>query len=517
MRHRTRLLPILIALAVAVGATGCAKYNTFWNAKRAFDKAERVHEERLKAGDDVSSPTTAQVTDYNLAVKKCQKLLQEYPGHSLTDDALFMMGKAYHRMQSYRQSIHRLDQLFQNYPATKYMEEALYLQAANHMLIGDVRRAEDFIARLEQSFPDSRFQAEVLRVGGDNAFALERWERARDSYVRYLGSYADDENAPQAAYNLAVCHWKLGDYQAAHDRLEAMMASPKMDAELLFLARLQQVRCLSRLGRFEDAAALAETITPDAETFGHQGLVALAKGEALILQDRLEEAGDLLTAMPEDWIVGDVAVLRGELLGRVYLAEWDLENAKEQYAIAARQPRLLDDPDFCKRMSAALSDFVGSGVRMESASDRDLPRYKLKRANILYFHLNRPDLALELYRDVASTAELDSASAVRGLYGEAVVFRDDLAEPDSVAVVLDRMRREYPDAPQTFMLETAGDGDLLAFVMEQDQRERDLALADDSGAPAGEVVAEEPGAGAVIHEPGVRFSRWRERKLRRTS
>ncbi len=517
MSDRTRLTALLTALAVTVGAVGCAKFNTFWNAQKAFDTAERVHEERLKAGEDVAKPTPGQVTDYNLSIEKCQKLLADYPGHGLTDDALFMMAKAYHRIQSYRMSISKLDLLFQNFPSNKFMEEALYLQAANHMLIGDVRAAEDYITQMAQSFPDSRFQAEVLRVGGDNAFALEHWDRARDSYVRYLASFADDENAPQAAYNLAFCHWKLGEHLSAHDRIEALAAGPEAEAELLFLSRLLQVRCLARLDRFEDAEALAASIEPDAEAYGKQGLLLLARGEALILQGNLEDAGALLRDMPEDWINADVSPLRGELLGGVYLWEWDLENAKEQYAAAVRQPRLLNDPDYCQSMSDALDDYVQAGTRMESASDRDLPGYKLTRANILYFHLDRPELALELYRDVASTAELDSSAAVRGLYGAAVVHRDHLAEPDSVAVLLERLRSDYPDAPQTFMLETGDDGDLYAFVMEQDRLDRETQLADADIDAAGVIEPEETATPDQVREPGARYSRWRERKLRRNS
>ena len=523
MRHRNRRLwPLLIALALAAGTVGCAKYNLFWNAKKAFDQAELVRKERVKAGEDVTEATSVQVTNYNVAIDKCKKLLAEYPGHGLTDDALFLMAKSYHRLQSYRQSILRLDLLFQNFPATEYTEEALYLQAANHMLIGDVRGADDFLGRLTQSFPDSRFQSEVLRVSGDNAFALEHWETARDSYARYLGLDLedDDERRPQAAYNLAVSHWRLGEYLEAHDRLEALIAGPEMKAELLFQARLLQVRCLSRIGRFEDAEALIDLIDPDAEAYSSEGLVALAGAEALVLQGRSDEARTKLESMPDEWITGDAKALRGEMLGALYLESWEIEEAEEQYGNAVHKPRILEDPDRCRGLADALGDFVDAGVRMESAADDRLPGYKLQRANILYFHLDRPDLALELYRDVAASAELDSSAAVRGLYGAAIIYRDELAEPDSVSVMLARLRESYPDAPQTFMLESSGDGDLFEFVMERDREVREsqieiAATAEENPGVEEEAVDVPPPPES--REPGVRYSRWRERKLRRHS
>ncbi|MBU1071844.1 tetratricopeptide repeat protein, partial [bacterium] len=290
-------------LLIAVLAVGCAKYNTFYNARKAFDSAEHVREQRLKQGEDVSQPTNTQNGDYQLAIKKCQKLLEEYPGHSLTDDALFLMAKSYHRMQSYRMSIAKLDLLFQNFPANKFMEEALFLQAANHMFIGSVANSNDYLIQLQQQFPDSKFQAEALRVGGDNAFSLERWEQARDSYLRFLGSFAEDEHAPQVGYNLAYCHWMLQEYRAADDRLEALIAGEPTDRKLLFEARLLKVRCLSRIGRNEDAVVLSEEIAPEAEVYASQGLVALAQAEDLVNQGRFEEAAPLLENLPEEWLV----------------------------------------------------------------------------------------------------------------------------------------------------------------------------------------------------------------------
>ncbi len=510
-------LVIWIVLLSAVVTIGCAKYNTFYNARKAFETAEQVREQRLKKGEDVSQPTSSQTSDYQLAVKKCQKLLELYPGHGLTDDALFLMAKSYHRMQSHRMSISKLDLLFQNYPANKFMEEALFLQAANHMFIGDVKGSNEYLIQLQQQFPDSKYQAEVLRVGGDNAFSLARWEQARDSYIQFLESYSDDENAPQASYNLAHCHWMLQEYQAAHDRLEAAIAGEPSDHKLLFQARLLRVRCLSRLGRHEEAVSLSDELTPEAEVHTSQGLLVLAQAEDLLNQERYEDAAPLLENMPEEWLAGEVKPRLGELLGEVYLYQWELESAQEKYRDAVRNPRILEDPERCQRINSALNEYLNAEQRLDGVAETEVPKYKLIKANILLFHLERPSLALELYLDIASTAEIDSTSAVRGLYGAAVVYRDRLALPDSATVMYDRIRSGFPDSPQAHMLDPEGDHDLYAFLMEQERLAQEIRLAESiepTEEEAGEIVAP---IAVEEREPGARFSRWRERKLRRNS
>jgi len=517
MKSGPRILMILFAVMIVAGVVGCAKFNTFWNAKKAFSDAEHIYKQRLKNGEDAAKPTATQITDYNRAIKKCQKMLEEYPGHGLTDDALFMMAKAYYRIQSYLMSISRLDLLFTNFPSNKFMEEALYIQAANHLLIGDMRGANSLLVQLQQQFPDSRFQAEVLKVGGDNAYSSEHWDQARGSYTQYLESYSEDENAPQAGYNLAYCHWKLGEYELAHDRLEAVVAGQSTDLELLFSVRLLTVRCLTRMGRYQEAMALADELAPEAEVHLAQGIHALAKAETLILQDNYDEAAPLLENMPADWNTGEVTPRLGELLGSVYLYKWDLENAREQYQQATRNPRVTDDPEYCKRISDALNDYNNTEFRMDTAGEDALPAYKLVQANILLFHLDRPDLALELYRDVASTAEFDSTSAARGLYGAAIIYRDYTAQPDSVDVMLAHLRSDYPDSPQAFMLDPDTDHDLYVFVMEQDRLAREFQIAEIVESDTEAIDAEDIEPTAPVLDPGTRYSRWRERKLRRNS
>ena len=152
-----RRLPILLAAGL-LAVVGCAKYNTFYNAKRAFDQAEQVREEAIRNHEDPPRPTGLQKTNYDKAIQKAQKILDEYPGHSLTDDALFLQAKAWHRLEGYRMSIRKLDLLFLNFPATEYMEEALYLQGLNYLLIGALDKSQAFLEQLERRFPDSRFK-----------------------------------------------------------------------------------------------------------------------------------------------------------------------------------------------------------------------------------------------------------------------------------------------------------------------------------------------------------------------
>ncbi len=514
-RHRKPTAALLVLALLACGA-GCARFNTFYNAKKAFTTAELVRGDRIKQGLDPATPTSQQALEYQRCIKKCQIILDEYPGHALTDDALFLMAKAYHRLESHRMAITQLELLVSNFPATPHLEEALYLQAVSHLLVGDVGGSSNYLAQLEQAFPESEFQAEALRVGGENALAMEAWADARDRFRDYLDRHADRGEAAAVGTKLARCYWELGEYDEARGRLEAVAAVGGDKGEL-FDARLLQARCLARLGRHDEAADLVTQLKQEAELYGKDGVVALAQAEVLIARGKSEEAAPLLENLPVEWRAGEVPARLAEMLGEIYLKQWKIEEARQQFRDALRNANVLEDEQRCRRLDAELNRYLAAEQRLGTAGEDQKPALRLSMANVLLFALDRPRLALDAYLEVAAAAAQDSAAAVRGLYGAALIYRDHLALPDSAAVQTARLQAEFPESPQAFVVREGPEGDLYGYLTGLEARRRELELA--AGAPP-EIGDDGPEAAGPVSErpltspvPGGRRSHWRDRKL----
>ncbi|MBT4291689.1 outer membrane protein assembly factor BamD, partial [bacterium] len=196
-------------LVVLLTLASCVRFNTYYNANKAYKDAELIRQDREKLGEDVAQPTGAQVQLYQRAVKKCQLLMENYPGSGLTDEALFLMAKSYHRIASYRMSISKFELLFTNFPANNNEEESLYLQAMNYLFIGDVVGSNSYLTKLSNRFPDSEYQAEAHRVAGENSFAMEDWESAQTSLLAYLEYDNSPEKTASAELKLAECYWEL--------------------------------------------------------------------------------------------------------------------------------------------------------------------------------------------------------------------------------------------------------------------------------------------------------------------
>jgi TolA-binding protein len=453
---------LLALVLVTLVLTGCAKYNTYYNAKKAFDSAELAREEQIKKGEDVSKPTGTQKTGYEEAYKKAQKLLDEYPGHDLTDDALFLQGKASQRLNNFRNSILKLNQLFTNFPQTPYMEEALYLQGVNYLMVGEAQRSRDTLDQLAKQFPESRFQAQALRTSGDNAYALESWADARDAYSAYLVENPEVDDADEIGLRLANAQWKLRDYGAAAAVLRTVVEQART-AERSFNARLLLARCLTRLGETAPTDALLGPLRDDAEIFTKQGNVVIADAENLLAKGDPDGAAALLEGMPAEWGARDVKAVASDMLAGIYLQRGELDEARKRYLESVPGGELLEDVDESRRLLKTIQDYLAAENALPDAAPDKAARLRLLQANALLFGFERPRAALDLYAAVAADSAADSTVAPRALYGAMVVY-ERLELPDSSRQYLEQLTTRYPESPQAYQVKEGSSADLLSFL-----------------------------------------------------
>ncbi len=483
--------------------TSCAKYNTYYNAKKAFDEAERVREEQIKKGEDATKAAGGQKTNYENAYKKAQKLLDEYPGHDLTDDALFLQGKASQRLNNYRNSILKLNQLFTNFPQTPFMEEALYLQGVNYLMVGEAERSRDTLELLEKQFPDSRFQAQALRTSGDNAYALESWAEARDAYTAYLDEHGDVDDADEIGLRLANAQWELKEYGAAAEVLEGVIEKTHT-AERSFNARLLLARCRTRLGDTAGADELLGHLREDAEIFTKQGNVVIADAENLQAKGDPDGAAALLENMPAEWGARDVKAVASDMLAGIYLQRGELDEARKKYVEAVPGGELLEDIDESKRLLKTIQDYLAAENALPDAPPDKAARLRLLQANALLFGFERPRAALDLYAAVAADSAADSTVAPRALYGAMTVY-ERLELPDSSQIYAEQLTARFPDSPQAYQVTAGSSADLLAFLLTK----QELQLAS-TGSATTEVAT---GSGGPDRPGGGRGSGLRRQKV----
>lgn len=471
---------MLLAVSILLLA-GCAKYNTYFNAKKSFDSAEHVRDEAIKQHKDPPKPTGTQKTDYDTAIRKAQKVLDEYPGNGLTDDALFLQAKSYYRLESYRMSIRKFDLLFTNFPKTPYMEEALYLTAMDYLLIGAVDRSQEYLDRLAKLYPKSKYQAETRKVSGDNSFALEDWAVAAENYRAYLDLESEIQERDRIGLRLAECYWELKDYVSAAEVLQEVSANTS-SADLAFQAKILRARVHVKMGDFEVADALLAELRDEASIYSAQGEVQVIEAESLVAQGKSDEAPSLLENMPVDWETPVVKARASDLLGYIYVDREDYEEARTRFQTALLRRDELDDPDRTRRLNDNLQDYLAAEAALPDARPERIPTLKLLQANAMLFGFEKSQTAASLYIQAAADTAADSTVAARALYGAYLTYDSYLDKPDSGAIFSARLEKDFPESPQAFEIRSGTRSNLLEFLLaRQDlqQQERFANLSDE--------------------------------------
>ncbi len=471
-RNRTpRLLWPTGALVLIVFLVGCAKYNTFYNAQKNFDSAEHVREEAIRQHKDPPTPVGTQKAEYESAIKKAQKVLDEYPGHDLTDDALFLQAKAYFRLESYRMSIRKFDLLFTNFPQTPYLEEALYLTALDYLLIGALGRSQEYLDRLAKLYPESGYQAETRKVSGDNSFALEDWEVAAENYRAYLELDSDIEERDRIGLKLAECYWEMEDYPVAAEVLQEV-SDKTSSADLGFQAKLLRARVHVRMGDFEMADLLLVELRDQAGIYKSQGEVLLVEAESLISQGKGDDASPLLESMPTEWETPAVKARASDLLGYLYIERGELEEARAKFQTAILRRDELDDEDRTRRLNDNLKDYLAADIALPDASPERIPGLLILQANAMLFGFEKPAVAVHLYVRAAADTAADSTAAARALYGAYITYDRYLEKPDSAAIFSRELEERFPGSPQAFEIRTNQDSNLLGYLLARQEAEQ---------------------------------------------
>ena len=360
-------LALLAALVLVSGLSGCGRllgsrydnftayYNTFYNAREAFEREEKTLLDREQPVDrdrflGLFAEPPEQGTPppgFQQAIEKGADLLREYPESKWVDDALLLIGKAYF----YQGNFAGAEQKF------------------NEVIALDVDQLEDearlWLGRTLTASESYDEAALALREGLDREGIRERWaapmrlalaevdvrrgdwEAAVEALQAGLDGVRDDEMAARAAFLLGQIYEVLDrPADAADAYARALSFGPRY--ELAYAAQLSQALALGLHGETDRSLDLLRRMTRDDKHFQNFAEVELARARVLAAAGRPGEARALLLDL-----LYDPASRAGSIRGPVHyrLAEVYREGLEDYVRAAAhydtsatvlRQPALSD-------------------------------------------------------------------------------------------------------------------------------------------------------------------------------
>ncbi len=390
-------LSLTVALLLCL-SSGCVYFNTFYNAKRRFDEAEK---QRLKAEEnpnDLSARRTAGDI-YSQAITKASAILDLHPDSKYVDDSLMIIGKAEFWREHYLEALRKFAELQSNFPKSELLEESHLWEGRAYWKMGqyaDARRILLDLAREGRSF-----------FADQAAFALLEVEMEQKDYSSVIKEGEELLTHLRTGKLRAGIYQKIGGAQVALARFDVAeealrnvlkhAPSPRMEYE----ARTSLGAILEARGVFAKARDLyAGMLRMKHLKRGFEADIRLNLARTLFRTGQEDEAYRLCKGVTEGFPRTPQAAMAYYQMG----------------LIAQRQNR---KPEETKEL-----------FRKAQQEDRNAPAYELARQR-------QEDLeALERYlQKIAS----DSTGALDTVFDLAELYRQRLNEPDSALVAYRRV------------------------------------------------------------------------------
>ncbi len=443
-KHILRTITLLLVVSLAAG--GCGVYfNTFYNAKKAFNDAEGTRKSS-------KGPTPMiKKQSYETAINKALKVIENHPNSKYYDDAVYVLGVSYYWTGQYSKAERRFHEILTNYPKSKYAKDSrLYLaQALLHE--DEVSDAMDIFESLFNSKVSREQKAQAAIALGDFHFENKDYKTAGQYYLAVRDSLGNDQEKLAAQVKIAdglFDRWKYSDALAAY--LQVLGLNPGKNEK--YHALFQSAICSYRMMRIDEGLDYLRTLADDQIYFDSLPRLQLTMAEGYDLDDELDEAEAMYSKVADE--AGNNRVAASEAyynLGLIYQYDLDdLTRAKDAYDKAVAAYRSGESGQLALAQSSdigKLETFKESAKELDSTATQDMideaayTQYQL--AELYWFQLNKPDSGMNEMRYVADSfpTAYDAPRAMIALSQMILDQTSDTAASDSI---LHAMLERYP-------------------------------------------------------------------------
>jgi len=288
---RYKLISISLLLGIVLFFTSCAYYNTFYNAKKYFESAQK------KPLTNRNKPSANAIEEYNKVIKKCGVILTDYKDSKWADDALFLLAKAlYYRGNNELQALEKAEDLIKFYPDSPFVPEshiliarinytlykkdeafkklqdflqqaefkehhpkALVLLADYYIQEGKYIDAQMYLRTLTEKYPNSKEYSDAFFLLGKTLFDNEDYTNSLNAFKELSKKKIDKELKLSANYYIALNQFHLKHYSEANKTVKKLSKDEFRENEIPKL-NILNARILIENGNIEQGKSELEDV-----------------------------------------------------------------------------------------------------------------------------------------------------------------------------------------------------------------------------------------------------------------
>ena len=434
-------------LFIAAGMSGCVYFNTFYNAQKAFDQAERMHEKRMsKNPEDSVLVTPEEKTKLERSIAKSSKVLELFPDKKkYQPKALFLIGESYLAMGEYSKAILKYEELARFYPGAKQIPTADFHRAKAMFLNGQYLVARPALEKVVNSSPNPDFRLEAMEYLAKLELADNSPAAALDMYEKLLKNHARTPEARATAhYEAAKLAFDLKQWERArgHAKDKDIKHLPTM---LRFRSEMLAAECLYRLDKVQEGIGELATLKKNRLYYKQVPEIDLKLAQGHFMLRQPSRAVDLLTGVPKLAPKTALAAEAFYRLGDYHLRELkDEKGAKAFFDSASVAGSSFEYGILAAERSAALGRLAD--LRKPADSSAQDSHYRdFMMAELFLFRLETVDSALGHLDRIVEDPRQNSTHTMRAAYARAFI-QDEFKQDKSVSDSLYRyVLEKYPN------------------------------------------------------------------------
>ncbi len=398
-RPKTAAPLVVMCAALALLACGCAYYNTFYTAKKAYEKAMIE-----RANNPLEGASAAELTQYETCIRAATNLLVKYPNSKYVDDAVLLIGKSYLGRGEYDKAADEFQLLCDSIPTSEFVPDALTGKA---QALAHERRyveSESTFTRVLARYPAFEHKDEVLLGMGD----LDRQQRRTQDALLYYDRLIVE--CPRSDYRYLARNQRgesyMGEEQwdSARVEFEAVVRDAPKEEDR-FAAQLKVGDAYEGAAQFDQAISHYRLTQENARKLQREPEVLIRIAVCQAKGGDPDKALDLLDRLQQDNKTNKYSSSAAYQIGYIQeIYKEDFDKARAAYDAARTLPRseftdlaaernkgLVQAAEYKKKLEESKSHF---DAKAETA-------YLL--GELYYFQIKKNDRALAQYLSVERT------------------------------------------------------------------------------------------------------------------
>jgi TolA-binding protein len=309
--------------------------------------------------------------EFKEAIKEFQKIVKTSEDKIFKISALCQIGDTYQDSGDYKKAQETYDTILKDYPDSFYSDYVQYQLGLTMLKASNYDGAIMSFLTLKKNYPESKLMDDAAYALGLAYFQKQDYNSSKEAFQKFKDEFKDSNLRPQGLYLLGTSLYNLEKFPEAIEVFKDIIRMYNQDLDLVQKAEYEIADCFYQMGDEKEAMARFKTLRSKYPDSTLTPEIMWWLGEYYYRHNNLELARRYFSSLIQDFPKSNLIADAYYALGSSYAEESRYQDATANFKRVIE----LGKSDLSGQAAVAIAD--------------------------IYVKLDKPDLAIKEYRDIA--------------------------------------------------------------------------------------------------------------------